>query len=693
MAINRYVDVNFDQPVSNYVPLPLEMLYKLGKDASKDYEDTMKDMESGKDPISKLNTRSVARVYDPAQGGMVDAPIDFEKEKKGVLDYMNTQKQQIVDDYIKDKDTNRYKQRAAKLKGELTSAYSDLAGKSAIVDQINKENIELSKSEAFGLNPAYATKRLQYNTQYLKDMQNPDKGLQAYAPPAVAKQVSMEDVYVKDITGWKEDDMGSKSYTDGQYIHDINTKGITGTRVYDYAKRAWNDPNHSARAVANLELEHDLNMKGLKPDSIVEYQDYKKDADGNIIKDKQGNPVLEVKKGKYADIFMEDKQRDYAQALADRIVHQTIDTKMSADAFGLHDYKQKVAEESAKSYANTSSVGNPTATNMQQLLSENGLSDLIDADGNIKSHNSGILVGHNPAGMLPNIGFYGATEGDNAVNAAFKKAQEVGKALNLPTPKDGNWVKAVHRHFQNVAIQASTTSDFHPSTAESLTKNFLGENSDIGNMEIYPQGSQNKNDKATTEVAGRLAKNSKFTGIDYYANDNAGLKLAYTPKDSNGAQSGPDESYIAIPKNKNFLAEAEPVRHISNAYVTYMKNPVAYDKDIKENPNKYFKTDDGSTNILKNKAKEVIGEGSKLIATSVEIRKDAKNNPYTIYRGVVEAGGNTAVLTYNGKTKTWNRAEPLQSVQEEQTHYIETEGSLRQFNTKLAETLKTTEVE
>lgn len=691
MAINRYVDVNFDQPISNHVPLPLEMMYKLGKDASKDYEDTMKDMESGKDPISKLNTRSVARIYDPAQGGMVDAPIDFENQKANVLNYMNSQKQQIVDDYIKDKDTNKYKQRASRLKGELNSAYSDLASKSAIVDQINKENIELSKSEAFGLNPAYATKRLQYNTEYLKNLQTGN--VQAYAPPSVAKQVNMEDVYAKDITGWKEDDMGSDAYSDGQYIHDVVKKGITGTRVYDYAKRVWNDPNHSARAVANLELEHELNMRGLKKDSIVEYQDYKKDSDGNVLKDKEGNPLTEVKKGKFADIFMEDKRRDYAQALADRIVHKTIDPKMSVDAYGLHDYKKKVAEESAKSYTNTSSVGNPTATTMQQLLSENGLSEVMDADGNIKSHSAGILISANPYGMLPNVGTYGESKADDVVNIAFKKAQEVGKALNLPTPKDGNWVKAVHKHFQNVAIQASTTSDFHPSTAEALTKNFLGENSDIGNVEIYPQGSQNKNDKATTQVAGVLAKNSKFSGIDYYSNDNAGLKLTYTPKNSDGAPSGPDEAYIAIPKNKNLLAEAEPVRHISNAYISYMKNPVAYDKDIKENPNKYFKTDDGSTDILKNKAKEVIGEGSKLIATSVEIRKDAKNNPYTIYRGVVEAGGNTAVLTYNGKTKTWNRAEPLQSVQEEQTHYIETEGSLRQFNTKLAETLKTTEVE
>lgn len=682
MAENRYVGFDYDQPVSNYVPLPLDAIYKIGQDASKKYEDTLKDMDSGKDPISKLNTRSVARIYDPAKGGMVDAPIDFEGEKQHILSYMNTQKQQIVDDYIKDKDNSKYQQRALRLKGEINSAYSDLASKSAIVEQINKENIELGKSEAYGLNPAYATKRLQYNTEYLKNLQ--EGNVQAYAPPAVAKAVSMEDVIAKDVSGWTKSDMGSKAYTDGMYIHDINSKGITGTRVYDYANRIWADKNHSARAVAELELEHALGMNGLKRDSMIDYQDYKRDSEGNVFKDKDGNPVIETKKGKFADVFLEEKKQDYTQALADKLIHQTIDPKMTADAYGLFDYKQKVAEESAKDYTNTSSVGNPTATNIQQLLSDNGLSEFVDSDGNIKRHSAGLksAVINGMLMMIP----YGASDADVTVNAAYKKSAEIGKSLGLPTPKNGNWVKAVYNHFVNVSKQASTTSDFHPSTAESLTKNFLGENSDLGNMEIYPQGSQNKNDKATATVAGVLAKNSKFSGIDYFSNDNAGLRLAYTPKKSDGTPAGPDESYVAIPKNKNLLAEAEPVRHISNAYLQRMKNPQAYEKAVQENPDAYFQAPkEASSRILaKVAATPGLGKG-KFISSSVETRTDERGNAYNIYRGVIEIEGTPLVVRYSDKggKENWEAIKSLQATQEDQTHYIETEGSLRQFNTQL----------
>lgn len=710
MAINRYVDVNFDQPVSNYVPLPLEMLYKLGKDASKDYEDTMKDMESGKDPISKLNTRTVARIYDPSRGIMVDAPIDFEDQKKGVLDYMNKQKQQIVDDYIKDKDVNKYKQRAFALKGEITSAYSDLAGKAAIVEQINKENEQLSKSEAFGLDPAYATKRLQYNTEYLKNLKTGK--VQAYAPPSVAKQIDQEEVLNKDASNWKDDDAGSTAYSTGDYIYEMSKKGITGTRVYDYVNRMWNSPNHSAKAYAQLQMEHEMNLRGLKEDSEVEYSDYKKDKDGNIILDKDKKPVIETKKGKFKDVFMEDKKHDYAQALADKIVHLNKDVKMSADAYGLHNYKRKLAEEDASTYENTTSVGNPEVTNLQTLLNDAGLADVIDTKGNIKSGGGQKYTAINSKGdkaefdnSIDAHNFAGDTgiitqqresskTADDAVNTAFKKATEIGKALNLPTPKDGNWVKAVYNHFVNVSKQASSTSDLHPSTGESLTKHLLGDNSDISNTEIYPQGSKNKNDKATADVVAHLAGNSIITGIDYSTENGAGLKLNYTPKSSDGKSSGPDEAYVMISKNKNLEADTRPVRHITTTYINYSKNPMQYQEELKTNPGKYFQTDETSTGVLTEKATKEFGPNAKLISSSTEYRENKKTGKtYALIRGMVNLNGDPLVLTYNTETATWEKPKSLDAAQSEQTHYIETKGSLSQYNTKLQETLKTTSIQ
>lgn len=697
MAANRYVGFDYDQPISSHVPLPLDAIYKMGVDASKRYEDTLKDLDSGKDPISKLNTQSIVRVYDSKNQTMTDAPISFERDKSNILNYMNQQKEQIISNYINDKDINKYKQRVSKLKGEVNNAYSDLASKAAIVDQINKENVELSKSAEYGLDPAYATKRLQYNTNYLKNLQDPNIGMQAYAPPAVAKEIKLDEVINRDADHWYKDDLGSTTYTSGNYIHDLSKKGITGTRVYKYIDEAWKQPNHSAKAYAQLQLEHEMNLKGLNYDSEIEYEDYKKNDKGEIIYNKDKQPILETKTGKFGDLFMEEKKREYANMLASKIVHVEKDPNMKVDAFKLHDYKKKLAEENAKDYTNTSSVGNPTATSMQQLLSENGLSELIDIDGNIKSKSAGLVVSPGNSVMPFNITTYKADKSsDHLVNQAFKKSEEVGRKLGLKTPKDGNWVKAVHKHFQNVAIQASTTSDFHPSTANSLTNYFLGENSDISNVEIYPQGSQNKNDKATVEVAKVLAKNSKFSGIDYYSNDNAGLRLTYTPKDSGGNPSDVDQAYIAIPKNKNLLAEAEPVRHISNAYINRMKNPDAYAKAVSENPSAYFQADNDANSRILSKADATFGVGKyNFISSSTELRTASDGRVYKIYRGVVDVEGTPVVLkySYDGKNENWDKVKSLSATQEDQTHYIETEGSLRQFNTKLQETLKTTEVD
>lgn len=661
MGINRYVDVNFDQPVSNYVPLPLEMLYKLGKDASKDYEDTMKDMESGKDPISKLNTRSVARIYDPSKGGMIDAPIDFEDQKRGVLDYMNTQKQQIVDDYIKDKDTNKYKQRAARLKGELNSAYSDLAGKSAIVDQINKENIELGKSEAYGLNPAYATKRLQYNTQYLKDLQAGN--VQAYAPPSVAKQVSMEDVYAKDITGWKEDDAGSKSYTDGQYIHDVNTKGITGTRVYDYAKRVWNDPNHSARAVANLELEHELNMRGLRPDSLVEYNDYKKDANGDVIKDKQGNPVLEVKQGKFADIFMEDKKRDYAQALADRIVHQTVDTKMSTDAYGLRALDKKDELDSYKNLPIYETNIDKVPTNNKQALQAVGInSPNINDDGSVKtndiqnisetdkkyhvdrakefmekykrgeiSEQSMLVYGKSYLNTLNKINNNDlknryAEKFNGLVKSGFEYGlltDEKGKAnYRMPDGKF-NFLKLeadLVELGKNINTSSSNVMGLQANFIPDLNRTYLGEtkadadgntifekSSMLQKVAIYEQGDPNSASKIRQEGVDKLAQNGSFVGFDF--NDpNLGAATITATKGKGDIEP---KLYTAILPDVNLKNSMAPVHKFTQDVNKTLNNKLS-PEEKKENYSKALeKISDlaaqvGNSNISDNDKKDII---------------------------------------------------------------------------------------
>ena len=53
MAVNRYVGFDYDQPVSNYVPLPLDAIYKIGQDADKKYQDSIDDVTKGTGLLSK----------------------------------------------------------------------------------------------------------------------------------------------------------------------------------------------------------------------------------------------------------------------------------------------------------------------------------------------------------------------------------------------------------------------------------------------------------------------------------------------------------------------------------------------------------------------------------------------------------------------------------------------------------------
>lgn len=630
MAINRYVDVNFDQPVSNYVPLPLEMLYKLGKDASKDYEDTMKDMESGKDPISKLNTRTVARIYDPSQGIMVDAPIDFEDQKKGVLDYMNKQKQQIVDDYIKDKDVNKYKQRAAALKGDMISAYSDLTGKAAIVDQINKENEQLSKSEAFGLDPAYATERLHYNTDYLRNLKAGK--VQAYAPPSVAKQVNMEDVIKTDTDNWYKSDLGS-GYSTGDYITEVNKKGITGTRVYDYVNNAWRNPNHSARALAQLQMKHQMGLTGLSKDSEVEYQDYKTDEKGNIVLDKDKKPIIETKKGKFEDVFMEQKKREYEAALAAKLVHTDLDYNLKANPFALRALDKKDEAEAYKYLPIYESNPDSTSTNNRQALGFLGVkTDYLNDDGSVKTddiqnisdadreyhtkratewlkdYKEGKLSAQNALvygkSYLETINKINNNDLRNRYADKFKGLLKAAVAYGLLGDKqsfanyklpDGkiNYMKLegdLVNLGKNINTSSSNVMGLQADFTPDLNRTYLGQTKvdDNGNtifekspllqkMKIYEQGDPESSSKIRQEGVDKLAQNGSIVALDFNDPNLGAMTLTATK----GKDDVEPKLYTAIVPDVNLKKSMEPVHNFTQQINKTLSNKMSAEEKAK----------------------------------------------------------------------------------------------------------------
>lgn len=391
MSVNRYVSIDYNAPMSNYVKPPLEMLQAVGSAMQDKYDTSLKELNTSTDPIGKINLQSGMKIYDKtAPGGITDVSTQWENHKSQYMKMLDDERQSIVDDYLKDQDTNKFNQRKNQYINKAKMVHSDLASKEQIAKQIVKQNEELSKSESFARNPAYAAKQISYNTNYINSLLKGDAG--EYMAPGVAKQIDMEDVINKDTTNWKQSDLGSTAYTDGQYIHDINTKGITGTRVYDYANRVWNDPNHSARAMANLELEHYLGTTGQKYNDEHPYKDYQRDSKGNIVKGKDGQPIMVDKKGKLGDLFLEQKKQDYSNALADKLVHTEKDVNLKSDAYGLYNMKKADAEEEARrqyelSIQDVAAAGASTDESFTKVV-KNVLGDKFDFVGGKLHYNA-----------------------------------------------------------------------------------------------------------------------------------------------------------------------------------------------------------------------------------------------------------------------------------------------------------------
>lgn len=287
MAINRYVDVNFDQPVSNYVPLPLEMLYKLGKDASKDYEDALKGIEDSKGILGKHKTRTSVKVYDPNKGGVVDAQIDFEPQRQAYQAKLQSEMESITNDYIKDKDTNKFKQRMSSLKNNAVAMNNDLAVKSAIIDKIDKHNEEIAKNKDFATQGYLGNEMLDYNTsfynEYLKD---PNK-IANYNSYEIANKINRAEEIGKYFQhmGAEVDEQVSSAYATGTgYIRSKYREGVTEDKIKKHFN-SWIE-NSPVKDDILMEAKDYFSRTGIEAGEMIDVVD---PLTGEKIKDSKGN--------------------------------------------------------------------------------------------------------------------------------------------------------------------------------------------------------------------------------------------------------------------------------------------------------------------------------------------------------------------------------------------------------------------
>lgn len=643
-GINRYVDVNFDQPMSNYVPLPLDTLYKLGKDADKTYEDTLKDLDSGRDPLSKLKLRTSVKVYDPSvEGGVRDAAIDFEDQKANYLDYINKQKQMIVDDYIKDKDSAKFRQRASKLKGDVTSIYNDLASKSAIVDKIDKHNAEIEKQQDPSLKEFLRNKELEYNTGYYNQYQQGK--LNDYSSYNAAKDTDRAKE-VKEFFGSLGEEV-QQMYASPTGDGYIRTKYLEG-RTKDKIRNTFDSwfENSTVKADMDLELNDLFARTGMNPKAKRKVK-----VDGKEV---------EVTNYDYFRNQQMDQALDMAYGFSTSKGHE--DLKSDATALRAMDKKDEL--DSYKYLPVYEGNIDKVPTNNKQALQAVGIdSPNIDDDGSVKTsdiqniskedikyhidrakkfmedYNNGKL---NDQDML----VYGKSYLNtlNKINnndlkdryaEKFKGLVKSGFEYGLLTDEKGkanyrmpdgkfNFLKLeadLVELGKNINTSSSNVMGLEANFIPDLNRTYLGETktdvngntifekaSMLQKVAIYEQGDPNSASKIRQEGVDKLAQNGSFVGFDF--NDpNLGAATITATKGKGDIEP---KLYTAILPDVNLKNSMAPVHKFT--------------QDINKTLNNKLSPEDKKLNYLK--ALEKISDLAVQINSS-NISDDDKKNIIT----------------------------------------------------------------
>jgi hypothetical protein len=352
MAVNRFLNVNWSQPISSFVPRPFEAAYMAGKQAQEELDSALKDLDSSTDPFAKLNLSGSIKVWDPnAPKGYSDFDIGnaFEQKKVNTVNALTKERQQIVDDYYNQKiDNNEFNRRIAQHKNKAVTAYNILSSSGAALDKIRKHNEDIiSKSKEFGTDPYYGTNMLDDNTAWLnKAMSDEQSGvLPDYIGTNIADKFDSATSINEHTDKWKTYTKGISDPVGG-YIRDFQQEGIGGTKVYQYAKD--NYPKSTDRIYDDMRVRYELHSKGLTGDEPVEYTTYQpKIKNGNYVTSSDGHIIDEpVKvKGTLYEAKMAEKFNQFHDAIAQKIVGFSTTEKLRPDTTWQYLDKKKAIEE------------------------------------------------------------------------------------------------------------------------------------------------------------------------------------------------------------------------------------------------------------------------------------------------------------------------------------------------------------
>lgn len=675
MPTSRF-DININQPYQSVrIPLPLDYLAGIAKNMQDDYDKGL----HATDPFSKI-------------ASVIEAAPMYADEKKKYIDSFNKEREDLYNSTKSYSDPNF--QRKA---NELVTKYAN----DPRLDQFK------ATSQAF--------KDYQTQKKDAKNARNLDFTYELQ-PDGSYKQITLnQGVYSPKFTEYEDynktakEVMGKIAESGYNRENDFDfSKVITAnngeTQVYSRTKGGWvgvSDPQ--VQNLSKLMVEEYGNTNAgkhhlqslLKPalGNAAYNLDYKGLADAAQLGD---TTALQYKQA----IDQEFANHLYASN-ANQIGGKSTE---SIDYMNMTDRKKSRENDESNfgKIRTTNEQGNPEATDISSVLEGLGLHKILDANGEwitdspIKSKYTVTKIDgtkkefDNSSDAHKFAGNTGAIEqtrigsnksADEIVNEGYKVLVQKSKDLGLPTPIDGKYKDQLYNYALQIAKQRSTTSNLQPNTSKNLTAYFLGENSNIHNMEVYPQGDQSSNAKATNEEVATMAKNSKITGIDYYGDNQAGWKIAVTPKDEKGNPIAVDRALIGVPRDKVFEEETRPVWQISKGALQFAKTGKVSDQYKDQN---YNSVQDYSNKFIAGKP--------KIAASSTEYDSEGNQIIRGSFTQYINGKPQLFAIEFNPNYVT-PIIKSLDEVQNDKTTELQIKGSLNQYVNKLAETTKPSKVQ
>jgi hypothetical protein len=627
MGLNRFSTVGTSEYTPQHVPLPFEEISAIGEKMQKKYDTAIDDTYKLKDLMAQ-----VPAINDPNLGLS-------NVQKKKELDAQYSAKINELTDKIVNGDANAF-QELEKVKRDLLNDPTRQELENSYLDY------QAYKKDMIDKKDAYAVYKDPYRN---KKLINDEGELQAFRYSGMGERQDHSTEARAQMAGVATSGIDSKnSYLDPN-DGNIYTKTSKGTYV----------KNTRIRDLANEKA-------------------------GDFVKTQKGQDYLELLKYENPEATSEQLFKGVSDYLFNAGSNQIFSNFGGGSDVQTTGITSKIYDENKElSIQTTNEQGNAESVDVNTVLSSWGLDGVLDKEGNIaQQSNLKTSVVDGPGLMRVPLFLFNQKSAGQIVNEAYEKMMPVFKSLGLKRINGESVPKIMYDYAQKVAIERSTTTQLQQSTTKGMTDFFLGDNSNISNMEVYEQGNENSNAKLTNEVMSSLAKNSKITGVDYFGNNQTGWKVAVTPKDKSGNISGQDQALIAIPKDLSFASETKPVWKIS-------KGALEFAKTGKEN-SEY--QDNDATPVIESVLKTNYGANApKIVASSTDRNKKGE----IILRGsYVDNSNNQAELKaieYNVAKQTFELLS-LGEIQKRKTREIETQGSLKQYNIKLGETIKDSEV-